>query len=462
MADHNETLANFMAITDCTDDAQAFGILTASDWKLEEAVNLFFASNAGGGSGGGSGAPPKPAVEDEEVQERAPMPAIVDRLVDHPMQFGGRGYASARGLASSSRAQPAVDAFGDFEAAATNRPGNPPRSAALSSLFQAPTGLLFRGDFEGAKAHAAQEGKWLMLNVQDKSEFASHRLNRDTWSNGVLRDMVKGMFVFLQAQAEEEDGVHLVSSYRLRGVPAICIIDPITGTKLFERQGFVDAEQLIEDLVPFMDVGPKDPGAGRLAQVMAVKSRQQPAKQQQRGSEAGAHGRHLTEDEQVAMAVAASMEQGTNHAQPSSSPPEDSGDDEELDEAAVYAAIERENQHRALQEQQRAEELARPPPEKVMQDAEARLPAEPATTDSNACRIAVRLPTGDRAQRRFLKTDSVQALMDLVLSKVPEAAGGRKFDVVASFPGALPLTEMSASLESAGVANSMLVVKWKD
>eukprot|EP00983_Pelagomonas_calceolata_P135261 1162140-Pelagomonas_calceolata.AAC.1 len=215
MADHNEVLANFMAITDCTDDGQALATLEASDWKLEEAVNLFFASNAGGSGGGGG---PPQMQEDEGFQERAPMPAIVDRLVDHPMQFGGRSYAAARGLASSSRAQPAVDAFGNFEAAATNRPGqNPTRSAALSSLFQAPTGLLFhvgkepatstsvnnqircssvqiaacncvarkfacmQGDFEGAKAHAAQEGKWLMLNVQDKSEFASHRLNRDTW-----------------------------------------------------------------------------------------------------------------------------------------------------------------------------------------------------------------------------------------------------------------------------------------
>eukprot|EP00967_Tisochrysis_lutea_P004476 scaffold5282_cov20-Tisochrysis_lutea.AAC.1 len=176
---------------------------------------------------------------------------------------------------------------------------------------------------------------------------------------------------------------------------------------------------------------------------MAVKSRQQPAKQQQRGGEAAAHGKHLTEDEQIALALAASMEQGTSlsivkrrrahhgdglfhgarqvhasvhmrvhaytpvcvlstvkqllllrqnllyywccnapvltgmltvasqlstsagQAQPSSSPADDGGEDEELDEAAVYAAIEREDQHRALQEQQRAEELARPPPEKV-------------------------------------------------------------------------------------------------
>ena len=38
-----------------------------------------------------------------------------------------------------------------------------------------------QGDFEEAKAHAANEGKWLLLNVQSQSEFASFRLNRDTW-----------------------------------------------------------------------------------------------------------------------------------------------------------------------------------------------------------------------------------------------------------------------------------------
>ena len=32
-----------------------------------------------------------------------------------------------------------------------------------------------------AKAKAAEEGKWMLLNVQSQSEFASHRLNRDTW-----------------------------------------------------------------------------------------------------------------------------------------------------------------------------------------------------------------------------------------------------------------------------------------
>lgn len=38
------------------------------------------------------------------------------------------------------------------------------------------------------------------------------------------------------------------------------------GAKLHERYGFISAEQLMEDLVPFMDHGPHEPGAGTLAQ----------------------------------------------------------------------------------------------------------------------------------------------------------------------------------------------------
>lgn len=54
------------------------------------------------------------------------------------------------------------------------------------------TGLLFSGDWEAAKEHAAHEGKWLLLNVQSPSEFASHRLNRDTWWVGGVGEMGGG------------------------------------------------------------------------------------------------------------------------------------------------------------------------------------------------------------------------------------------------------------------------------
>ena len=44
MVDKTETLANFLAITDADDERTALNMLEATDWVLDAAVNLFFAS----------------------------------------------------------------------------------------------------------------------------------------------------------------------------------------------------------------------------------------------------------------------------------------------------------------------------------------------------------------------------------------------------------------------------------
>ena len=46
--DHSEVLANLVAITGA-DEAVALNMLEATDWRLDEAVNLFFATNDGQG-----------------------------------------------------------------------------------------------------------------------------------------------------------------------------------------------------------------------------------------------------------------------------------------------------------------------------------------------------------------------------------------------------------------------------
>ena len=81
-------LGEFMSITGLDDTTNALRILEASNWALEEAVNLYFATGgdlgAGGGAGaagaGGSNSIPAdvPALEEDEV--RAPLPVVRDRL----------------------------------------------------------------------------------------------------------------------------------------------------------------------------------------------------------------------------------------------------------------------------------------------------------------------------------------------------------------------------------------------
>jgi hypothetical protein len=36
-----------------------------------------------------------------------------------------------------------------------------------------------------------QEGKWLLCNLQSNSEFDSHRLNRDTWNQPALKELLQ-------------------------------------------------------------------------------------------------------------------------------------------------------------------------------------------------------------------------------------------------------------------------------
>lgn len=68
-------------------------------------------------------------------------------------------------------------------------------------MFKPPECVLYHGDFEAAKAHATDKGHWLLVNVQTADEFASHRLNRDTWGNELVQDMVRESFVLWQVSS---------------------------------------------------------------------------------------------------------------------------------------------------------------------------------------------------------------------------------------------------------------------
>jgi hypothetical protein len=80
----------FMLPQGVDDMAVAMNVLEATNWQLEDAINLQFATGGdlgGAGAGGGAGAAGGanlPPLEEEEVRE--PMPVMRDRLYgDHGM-----------------------------------------------------------------------------------------------------------------------------------------------------------------------------------------------------------------------------------------------------------------------------------------------------------------------------------------------------------------------------------------
>jgi hypothetical protein len=78
------------------------------------------------------------------------------------------------------------------------------------------------GTFAEAKAQAAAERKWLLVNIQCETEFASHRLNRDTWHNETVKPSLRP-WTRLPTCIDVAEGVFRTASVRVRA-QAACVL----------------------------------------------------------------------------------------------------------------------------------------------------------------------------------------------------------------------------------------------
>jgi UBX domain-containing protein 7 len=120
------------------------------------------------------------------------------------------------------------------------------------------------------KLEAEAKDQWMMLNVQDTSNFQSLQLNADLWRDNLMQDVVRGSFQFAQRTLPSNDAMQLKESYHLYVLPAILIIDPTTGQKMHEWTGVPEKDRFMEDLLPFLDTPPSDPKAGTHPQLLRL------------------------------------------------------------------------------------------------------------------------------------------------------------------------------------------------
>lgn len=64
-----------------------------------------------------------------------------------------------------------------------------------------------------AKKQGEEEKKWILVNIQETSEFDCHRLNRDTWSDKNLKQFISNNFIFWQRYSNSEDAVRYKTFY---------------------------------------------------------------------------------------------------------------------------------------------------------------------------------------------------------------------------------------------------------
>ncbi|CAO3678782.1 unnamed protein product [Rhizopus stolonifer] len=106
------------------------------------------------------------------------------------------------------------------------------KARRLADLFRPPFDIMFHGDFEQARIKAQENDKWLMINIQNPTEFSCQVLNRDLWSDSFVKEIIKESFTFLQYGSESPDGRRYSTFYSVKKYPHIAIIDSRTGERV--------------------------------------------------------------------------------------------------------------------------------------------------------------------------------------------------------------------------------------
>ena len=111
-----------------------------------------------------------------------------------------------------------------------------------------------------ARDKGKEEGKWLLVNVQDPSIFDCQQLNRDIWKHEGIRELVKENFVFMQYSKDDPRGNQYIQYYfplkdSDAAYPHIAIVDPRTGeqVKVWSGPPVPAASDFLMQLVEFLD-----------------------------------------------------------------------------------------------------------------------------------------------------------------------------------------------------------------
>ncbi|XP_065840616.1 UBX domain-containing protein 7-like [Oscarella lobularis] len=256
---------DFIAVTGASKKIAA-SYLAAADGNLQVAIEMFFCEDteASGGGASKTNAPisrkrrygddeddgpgeRKPNDVDDEDNVRPPIPPTAGVLVQDSI----RPIRRPRRRGGGSRS--VFEGFRDFreETRAQEAGFAQPKRKTLEGLFRPPVDITFSGSFDQAKEYACARGKWLLVNVQNPTEFSCQALNRDVWSNRDVRRSLKADFILWQVYNDSDEGEKFKQFYPFAEYPHIAFIDPRTGERLQQLEN-VTAESLILNMNDFL------------------------------------------------------------------------------------------------------------------------------------------------------------------------------------------------------------------
>ncbi|KAN0008584.1 hypothetical protein ACTFIU_009308 [Dictyostelium citrinum] len=303
-----DILSNFLSITGCDDSALATTILENNNWDVERSVDFFFTMNDPSSvkptTSKKTSSPPTASsssssseFEYNEEEFRDPIPQKMETLVDHSY------YPPAQ--RSYQKQNNVFEAFRDFEKErGINQDKATDKQKSLAELFKPPLDILSFGTFDEIKKMGEQKKFFVLVNIQDVQEFDCQKLNRDTWSNKDLKELIGENFVFWQVNHANSEGKWFTQIYPVYKYPYIAIIDPRTGQKLQDMTGFIDAEEMAQYLVTFLST---NSFTGQIEPPLSGTSKKQK--------------KYNTEDEELELAIALSLKQEQEKSRSGSNSP---------------------------------------------------------------------------------------------------------------------------------------------
>jgi len=480
----DDVITQFCEVADTTPEV-AKNYLSVADGILENALQLFFSgfeipkkaepipvddNIEGEASIPAETVHHQPPPPSDDV--RAPIAATTDILVDD-YNFGSWQQTSYQ------QSFQALDPFRDFstETEEIKILGDGEeldeetwnKSAKLSELFKIPYDIIFNGSFSEARDNAKKASKWLLVNIQDTSEFACQVLNRDLWKNEDVKDLIKQNFIFVQYPITSREGQQYKQFYPFEKYPHISLVDPRTGERIRVWDDVVAAEVFVNELCEFL--------------VSNSLSSNQPLRTDKGKDESPPKINYdtMTEDEQIKAAIEMSMkDQKMTVNDPIVIDDDedeyfiDDDDDYESGHDDIEIVDSKSNDKDEMEEDKKVDGKV---DEKVDEKVDSfdidpsltkdelcekfhkkfKAVVNPEPTSGNVTGIQFRLPDGKRVVRSFLSEDKVLVLFEYIKGSIPEAKE-QPFDLL-NFRESL-IDKVNQTLHEAGVEDSAISVSY--
>jgi hypothetical protein len=353
------------------------------------------------------------------VFNQQPVPSIWDESADASTRRQGLAQATGGASEASSKA------------------------ARLAELFRPPFELMHQVPWDTARDKGKEEGKWILVNVQDPSIFDCQQLNRDIWKHDGIKELVKESFIFIQYSKDDPRGSQYVQYYfplRDSGAayPHIAIVDPRTGeqVKVWSGPPVPNAGDFLMQLVEFLDrysldVSKKNPVA-----------RRKPEKPKSVDVD------RLTEEEALDLALQNSLQNNGG-----SGPKEHDPDDLTKSFGEVGKGKGKEIERESPEEAENDESATDTPFSRIMSNN----PHVEPEMGAEVTRIQFRHSNG-RIVRRFRVDDTVRRIYEWLKADPLEGKEGVVFDLKGM--GKDLIEYLDETIEDAGLKNGTVMVEF--